>query len=200
MEKMTEEQKQLVEGNLGLVYHIMITRFSGVHRGTDLHDEMTQEGFLQLCECTYTYDEDKSNNAKFASYAVACCYFRMLAHMMMSRPGFNYRTNTGYQNEVLLYLDKPVQCKDDSDEVTLGDIVAYNYETYESDFNFIDETIKNCFIKAAPVQGEKIYKLRRRGLPYQEIGDKLGISKQRVGSITNKAKVMYKREMCKYDI
>ena len=68
--KLTEEQKQLVESHINLVYSLA-NKYTRLNKSKMLikgitNDDLVQEGFEQLCKSAIKYDESK---AKFSTYA-----------------------------------------------------------------------------------------------------------------------------------
>jgi len=71
----------MIEENIGLVYHVLLNRFSGTNRRC--HDDLISEGMMGLMEAAANFDPNRG--MKFSTYACRRIYWRMLAWLKRER-------------------------------------------------------------------------------------------------------------------
>ena len=159
----------VINENKGLVYKA-IKKYNELISKYDLQDDMIQTGMISLYKAFQTFDNSKG--IKFSTYAT------------------NIITNDLY-NFVNKYLgkyvfddnvdsmDKVLYNESGDREISFGDMISY-----EEDFSNIEGSQLIDFIKRE--HGERaliILSMINEGYNYAEIGEYVGISKQRVGTI-----------------
>jgi RNA polymerase sigma factor (sigma-70 family) len=128
--QLTEEQKQMVEDNIKLVYFVINKHWQG--QPQDIKNELFQEGCIALINAVKRYD---GNVGKFSTFAVRSIYlyitrqFNLVLASQFKVNNDNYKE--AYENSKVLRLNSPSKY----DESMLM------YETIEDKHNDIDEFV-----------------------------------------------------------
>lgn len=163
MMKLTDEQRQLVADNHGLIYHILKQKNLSI-------DEYYDAAAIGLCKAASTFDESKS---KFATYACIV----MLNEIRM---GFRQIKRQG-RLMVVASLDDPVP---GTDGAILADIIP-SIDTPETCISAL--TIQDCVRTMGPKQ-RQVIELAMQGLRQHQIAEVVGISQPYVARLLKRAK------------
>lgn len=196
MERLTEEQRELVLNNQKLVYYVMKTYFPNHFPNTDDYNDLAQQGFFALCLAAVRYDDSKS---KFSSYAVRYIWGMIHRHLnARSSWSFHYRKGTKYEHIPLMELDRTIIKKDHGEEIPFVDAIPDNTDEYGYVESCAD--LLAIFQKASPKHGALIFSLLMDGNTQSNIASIIGLSTSRVSRIVQKAKTIYDRSRNKKEL
>lgn len=82
MDKLTPEQAELVEANMGLVYYVLYKQFGRLVKKDGI-DDWAQVGFLGLCSAALRYSPEQGT--KFSTYAVPAIRSAILNQLRYER-------------------------------------------------------------------------------------------------------------------
>ena len=180
---LTDEQRQLVENNMKLVYRITTDLAkSGKLRFAEMEDA-EQAGMLGLVKAAKAYDEGRG--IAFSTLAFACIR-NELWHMYSEKK----RQPTTYSLDAM-EGEKSV----DQPDRTLGDAIQANDDT---EAEVLEKEIEKLWSRMETCgMGRHADALRRnmQGETYQQIGDSMGITKQRAAKMARLAKEQLRRMM-----
>lgn len=144
-------KQQLIEDNMGLVYHIVRRDYP-----TYINDEdIIQCGMLGLCKAAEKWDETKS---KFPTYAGICIKNEIV---------IEFRRRAKHQG--VLSLDYEID-EEDGGKCCFGDFIAS-----DEDVGYVDLEIDS---KRLTKRQAEIFELCKQGMTCADIARKLGVSKQ----------------------
>ena len=162
---------ETIKENMGLVYKVINEQYYD-KKYEFTKEDMVQTGLLALYRAIQTFDENK--NIKFSTFAMT-----VIKNDLLKFATRDYEKYSGVINDTETSLNSTVGNDDDmSMEDRLG---------IEEDFSGLEETELLNYIKER--KSEKVVKmveLLAEGYTYQEVGDKLGCSKQYVNSTMKK--------------
>lgn len=116
---LTEQQKQLVEKNMGLVHYIVDKYFKNNFNYIN-REELIQEGMYSLCRCTQYYKDDLG---KYSSYVCKCI-------------------KTHLTEYVVKYYNKNLETVEYEDCKNEGYSDRYNFDTSDEMKDFIYKYIR----------------------------------------------------------
>ena len=180
---LTDEQRQLVENNMKLVYRITTDLVKSRKMRFAEMEDAEQAGMLGLVKAAKAYDEGRG--IAFSTLAYACIK-RELWYMWRKK-----------KKEPPIYsLDKTEGKKSvDQPDRTLGDTLQAEDDTeaevLEKEIEKLWGRLETCGM------GRHADVLRRnmQGETYQQIGDSMGITKQRAAKMARLAKEQLRRMM-----
>lgn len=191
MEKLTAEQKQLVNDNLNLVYFTVNKLCPLCKPGTYEYEDVSAQGYLDLCKAAKTYDKDK--NVKFCTYAYTCIKFGILNYFNRKTGwAFHIRKDPYSKIEHIPYSSlNMIVCEGDKKDGDheLCEIVPDKDNIFDYAESYL--CALEAFKKASKKHGEKIFELRMQGCNQVEIANVLGINQSFVSRIIIKANKIY---------
>lgn len=185
MEKLTYEQKQLVEDNYNLVHFIIHKYFPNYIPGTYEYEDLSNQGFLALCLAAMRYNPSVS---KFSTYAYSVIFGNLLKYVNTKSGWAFHVRKEGHYEHILYGSLNAIVCEGDSTafDHELSEVIPdirSEYETFECNIDIL-----NAFKKANSEYGEKIFELKMQGLTQDEISDILGISQPQISRTIRKAR------------
>lgn len=143
-------QEQLIQDNMGLVYHVIQQKYP-----TFIGDEdLIQSGMVGLCKAAESFDPTVGKFSTFAYW----CILNEIRRDFVSR----------FKHKGVLSLDYPAEV--DGEKVKIGDIIVG-----DEDVGYVDLTDNSLTNRQ-----KEILDLYQRGLNGVEIASVLGISRQSV--------------------
>ena len=158
-------KQQLIEDNLGLVYHVVKTRFPTYF--TD--EDVVSAGMLGLCKAADRYDSEKG---AFVSFACTCILTEV-------RNEFRRRS----KHNGVLSLEYETDGENGS-TCEFGDCIVG-----EEDVGYVD--VEGRLSRLKPKEREML-ELYATGLTYREIASKMGVSRQTVCTAIRRAKLLWR--------
>lgn len=162
MHMMNENERQLVEDNIKLVYYVIHNYYPTF----SLDEDLTQIGMIGLCKAAQTWNPEKS---KFSGYAVACI-----------------------KNDIRAELKKRIkQIEPMSIETKITDCDALTLENCllsEDDVSMVDF---NLFYNTLNDKDKQVLQYRKAGLVCREIGEITGVSHTAIDNRLRKMKRMW---------
>lgn len=137
---MNDEQRKLVEENMGLVYHVLKTM--NISQKHDDYDDLVQEGTIGLIKAVENFNSEL--DVKFATYAVpnikgyVCKYFRDFQARKISMPRIDYYI----ARKFLTTKDYEVVCNDYQVTREKVDECLYAYNSIMS-INYLQQPVSN---------------------------------------------------------
>ena len=189
MKKLTDEQKKLVNDNLNLVHFVIHKLCPFCDPGTYEYEDISAQGYLDLCKAAKTYDNNK--NVKFVTYAYTCIKFGILNYFNRKTGwSFHIRKNSNFEHIPYFSLNKIV-CEGDKNNRyhELCEIVPDKDNVFDFTESYI--CILEAFKKAHKKYGEKIFELCMQGYNQIEISNIIGITQTTVSRIIAKANKIY---------
>ena len=154
---------RVVEANQGLVYDLIgRSRFSSIDR-----EEMTSEGMMALLRAADTFNPWKGY--RFSTYA---CNVIARALMRRGKQESHYRKRFPVQHDVS--FERPARSPDDQTEL----YVERLHRALDQNLGELTELESRILAQRFPAQ-------REDRQTFQEIGDSIGLSKERVRQIQN---------------
>lgn len=196
MEKMTDEQRQIVMDNYNLPHYVMRKKFPSYYPGSYEYEDLSQEGYLGLCLAAMRYDSDRS---MFSTYAFNYIWGYILRYLnTKSGWAFHIRPDQKTYKHISYSSLNECTCDVDSREPKelyeiIPDRKANVYDELEA---WIDAV--PAFKKANQKYGEQLLYLLVEGLTQKEIENVIGISQTQISRIMTKAKDIY-HTVKKYD-
>lgn len=170
--KLTDEQKQLVEDNMRLVYKVATEVYQGVYE----YDDLVQMGSLGLCLAAIDYDPDKG--VAFSTFATTCIKRAIFRHnQIMTKKKRDHRLEA-YSLDELAHMRRG-----DDFSTHLDELVGYG--TVE-DTVIAHELIG--VVNGLRKQRRDVLWAHMRGCTLAEIGQEFGFSRARAGQILYDAK------------
>lgn len=162
---------EAIRENKGLIYEV-INRYYYNKKYDFVRDDLFQVGQLSLYKAIQTFDENK--NIKFSTFAMT-----VIKNDLLKFATRDYEKYSGVINDTETSLNSTVSNDDDmSMEDRLG---------IEEDFSELEGSELLSYIRER--KSEKVVKMvmmLSEGYTYQEVGKKLGCSKQYVNSTMKK--------------
>ncbi|MBR3796010.1 MAG: sigma-70 family RNA polymerase sigma factor [Clostridia bacterium] len=172
MQRLTSEQRRMVEDNLPLVTYTMNERIRYV--SPDDWDDVFQEGAIGLCRAVKLYDP--AYGVQFATFAVPCIINAVYAHMRKWTTG----KHRAYENAVRL---EERLSHDRDEDLLVGHTIAAR-ETVESEFAY--HSLMDFIKHALPDKESKIVFLLLDGKTQIEIADAVGLSQPQISRTIKK--------------
>lgn len=161
---LTKEQQKLAEENLPLVYAFM--------EKNNLDREVYEGELLEkYTKIIRSFDPTK---AKISTYVFTCL------GTQTNRIKEHFQRKDRYKELNNVSLDEELTNKDGDD----GDCTLYDFidsEVYVEDYD--NQKILNDFINELPEREQKILKMSLKGYTLQEIGNEVGLSRERIRQI-----------------
>ena len=126
---MTDEQKKLVEANIGLVWHSI----KNYVKSAIGDDDVYQIGCMGLIKAAQNYDPSRSSFATFAVKCIVGEIYKYFRHQRSVKETMNYKA---YHMEDIIY-------RHEKDEITLLDAIELRKRSGE------DEAFTNLLIQEA---------------------------------------------------
>lgn len=163
---------ETIKENMGLVYKVINEQYYD-KKYEFTKEDMVQTGLLALYRAIQTFDENK--NIKFSTFAMT-----VIKNDLLKFATRDYEDYSGVINNTITSLNEKYD--DENENNNLEGMLGV-----EEDFSGLEETELLNYIKER--KSEKVVKmveLLAEGYTYQEVGDKLGCSKQYVNSTMKK--------------
>ena len=165
------EMNRMIEENKGLVYMVMNKNYKGfILKNPQLEEDLIQIGMIALFNSIKLYDESKG--FKFSSFA--CTNIKNAMYNFCKNESTKYLNRDG---------DKSVDETIDGSEEKFSLLDTFGVE---EDFSNIEASEILEFVKS---QGEKVYYIAyylSEGYTMQQIGERIGMSKQNVSVTVSK--------------
>lgn len=188
MEKMNENQKQLVMDNLKLVHYVIHNKFQYYVKENIEYKELEQEGYLGLCKAAMLYDDKVSG---FSTYAVNWIWGSIKSYLD-KKTGWTFHirslSRTHYNHIPFGSLNMEIS-QEQGLTHELFEFVPDESNTYDEIILLCDALI--AFKQASPKYGEDIFRMVNDGFTQREIGNRLGIRQTYVSRIIKRAKGIY---------
>lgn len=152
------------EKHLGLVWHIVQSKFKVPNPAVTSSEEYS-DGLLGLLNACRKFNH--SLDLQFSTYAYKCIIHSILSGRKRQRR-FNERYSTSHQIEI--------NSKEDHRE----DLKV------EIDYQSCSEWL-NLQIDSLSIRSQQILQLRRQGLTLKEVGERIGLTKERIRQIQDEA-------------
>ena len=159
---------ELIKENEGLVYYTMNKYFYTTTSEYDIKEDLAQVGYMALYKAIQTYDEGRT---EFSTYAVKVIKSKMINFLQndlykyVSKGGLkSIHNNEGLDEDSEKMRDRNMGRMDDDTEVNANELLDYIKD-------YKDE------------RAYRIVCLLNEGYTYEEIGDIIGLSKQRINQI-----------------
>ena len=159
---------ELIKDNEGLIYYTLQRYFYTTTSEFDIKEDMIQVGRIALYKAIQTYDEGRT---EFSTYAVKVIKSKMINFLQndlykyVSKGGLkSIHNNEGLDEDSEKMRDRNMGRMDDDTEVNANELLDYIKD-------YKDE------------RAYKIVCLLNEGYTYEEIGDIIGLSKQRINQI-----------------
>lgn len=159
---------ELIKENEGLVYYTMNKYFYTTTSEYNIKEDLAQVGRIALYKAIQTYDEGRT---EFSTYAVKVIKSKMINFLQndlykyVSKGGLkSIHNNEGLDEDSEKMRDRNMGRMDDDTEVNANELLDYIKD-------FKDE------------RAYRIVCLLNEGYTYEEIGDIIGLSKQRINQI-----------------
>lgn len=171
---MTEDQKRLVEDNMGLVYQ----NVADVYKGLYEYEDLLQIGFVGLCQAAIGYKPETGIN--FSTYASVSIRKQIWRHHQI----WVYRKKRDLTKEACS-LDEYICGGTEQYNATHADLLA-------APENVEDQAIASSLMDVV----RSIPNPRRRdallahmgGMTLSEIGDSFGVTRSRAGQLVDEAR------------
>ena len=159
---------ELIKENEGLVYYTMNKYFYTTTSEYDIKEDLAQVGYMALYKAIQTYDEGRT---EFSTYAVKVIKSKMINFLQndlykyISKGGLkSIHNNEGLDEDSEKMRDRNMGRMDDDTEVNANELLDY-IKGYKDE------------------RAYRIVCLLNEGYTYEEIGDIIGLSKQRINQI-----------------
>ena len=163
------DMNKKINDNIGLIYKAL-EKYTDLIGKYDLRDDMVQTGMISLFKAIKTFDTTKG--AKFSTYATNVIKNDLYNFV-------NVYLNKYVSDDNTESIDRVVFNESGDKELTVGDMIPYEQDFSEIEGNQLISYIKDNYEE----RGLIILSMISNGYNYEEIGKRLGISKQRVGII-----------------
>ena len=171
IKNMEMDINELIKENEGLIYYTMNRYFYTTTSEFDIKEDMIQVGRIALYKAIQTYDEDRT---EFSTYAVRVIKSKMINFLQndlykyVSKGGLkSIHNNEGLDEDSEKMRDRNMGRMDDDTEVNANELLDF-IKKYKDE------------------RAYKIVCLLSEGYTYEEIGDMLDLSKQRINQIITK--------------
>lgn len=168
----SEEQKELVLQNMGLVYHLA----KKINIAQNDYEDIISIGTIGLIKAAATYDKKK---AVFSTYACRCIEneFKMY-----------FRKANKYANDIS--LEEPIGIDNDGNELTLKQLII------SPDSNFVEEIVErdnliqfiNIILNVLKTREKLVMLYKIAGVRQRGISEKLNISQSYISRIEKRMK------------
>lgn len=171
-----EQQRKLVEDNLKLCHYAL--HRMGIHEG-DRYDDCFQTACIGLCKAAKHYQPEKG---EFSTYACLSIY-RALA--------YDWKLEKRWNNINVLCLNKPIQVGLDEGNCDMEDQIP---SLRTADEGLWKNEIWSA-IETLPLRLKRVFVLYMQGQTLQEIGNSMGVTRERARQILSKAKEKIGRQL-----
>lgn len=166
--QLTDEQRTMVEENMGLVYQAVRDLFKGVYE----YEDLVQVGSLGLCLAAIGYRQDFG--VSFATFASTCIRKQILRHNQIWSKKKRNLSMESYS------LDEMLRSATDTFGVTHKDLLV-------SSQNVEDEALADALMDAVmslPNKRQREVLLRHMsGYTLNDIGHEMGVTRSRAGQL-----------------
>lgn len=163
---------ETIKENMGLVYKVINEQYYD-KKYEFTKEDMVQTGLLALYKAIQTFDEDK--DIKFSTFAI-----KVIKNDLLKFATRDYKKYSGVINDTETSLNSTIG--NDDDNMNMEDRLGV-----EEDFSELEGSELLSYIREH--KSEKVVKMvmmLSEGYTYEEVGKKLGCSKQYVNSTMKK--------------
>lgn len=179
--KLNEEQKQLVEDNIGIVYNTIKLTNGNIH---DIN--LIEVGYIGLCKAALYYKKS-NNNANFVTYATTCIKHEIF-HQYHHNSSYNERINNN-----LISLNSFIETKDENRIELIECIQDINnfYDNFET-MIYIQQIFK---ILENDNYAQEIILGYMNGKSFKQIAKERNITQQAVSDKFNRTLTKLRKEL-----
>lgn len=178
--QLTDEQRTMVEENMGLVYQAVRDLFKGVYE----YEDLVQVGCVGLCLAAICYKPEMG--IEFSTYASTCIRKQILRHNQIWSKQKRDLSKESYS------LDEMLRSATDTFGVTHKDLLVSPQNVEDE---AIADDLMNVVMSLPNERQRQVLLWHIGGYTLNDIGEHIGVTRSRVGQILEDARRNVRRRV-----